>query len=243
MLLPRVILFDLDDTIITEGGRASILLEIAEELTDSLSLENTIYVADQLEGALENFWASSADARAARLGVSQWSIRHARQTVIEDVFRELSFCDVRTKATVFCDRFSERRSTGTRIYSGARETTEILKEAGVALALVTNGAADIQRAKIKRFSLAPLFDHIQIEGEHGFGKPDEQAYLHAMSALGVNADDTWMVGDNLEWEVAAPQRLNIKAIWHDHRGMGIAASSTVRPDRIIRQLPELFHDI
>ena len=81
------------------------------------------------------------------------------------------------------------------------------------LALVTNGGAEGQRAKIERFSIAPLFNHIQIEGEHEFGKPDERAYLHAMNALGVEPHETWMVGDNLEWEVAAPQRLGIFAIW------------------------------
>ena len=36
-----------------------------------------------------------------------------------------------------------------------------------------------------------------------------------MEALGVTAPETWMIGDNLEWEVVAPQRLGIYAIWID----------------------------
>ena len=71
--------------------------------------------------------------------------------------------------------------------------------------------------------LTHRFDHIQIEGEHGFGKPEERAYLHAMQALGVAAPETWMVGDNLEWEVVAPQRLGIYAIWIDVHGDGLPA--------------------
>jgi putative hydrolase of the HAD superfamily len=128
----------------------------------------------------------------------------------------------------------------TDFFPGARETIEMLKARGVLLALVTNGGSATQRAKIERFSLAPLFDHIQIEGEHDFGKPDESAYLHAMSVLGVEAHETWMVGDNLEWEVAAPQRLGIFAIWHDGFGKGLPKGSTVRPDRIIRAISELI---
>ena len=108
------------------------------------------------------------------------------------------------------------------------------------MALVTNGGSITQRAKIERFSLKPLFDHIQIEGEHDFGKPDERAYLHAMAALGVQAHETWMVGDNLEWEVAAPQRLGIFAVWHDGFGRGLPLGTNVRPDRIIRALSELL---
>ena len=108
------------------------------------------------------------------------------------------------------------------------------------LALVTNGQSDTQRAKVERFDLARRFDHIQIEGEHGFGKPEARAYTHAMRALGVEAHETWMVGDNLEWEVVAPQRLGIFAIWHDHLGDGLPEGSTIKPDRIIRSITELL---
>ncbi len=51
--------------------------------------------------------------------------------------------------------------------------------------------------------------------------------------------ETWMIGDNLEWEVEAPQRLGIYAIWMDVHGDGLPEGSTVKPDRIIRSLTEL----
>ena len=97
-----------------------------------------------------------------------------------------------------------------------------------------------QSAAELRRGFAHRFDHIQIEGEHGFGKPEERAYLHAMQTLGVTASETWMIGDNLEWEVVAPQRLGIYAIWIDVHGDGLPADSTVKPDRIIRSLTELL---
>ena len=57
-----------------------------------------------------------------------------------------------------------------------------------------------------------------------------------MEALEVKHDETWMVADNLEWEVAAPQQLGIFAIWHDALGRGLPQGTTIRPDRIIRSL-------
>jgi hypothetical protein len=75
--------------------------------------------------------------------------------------------------------------------------------------------------------------------EHGFGKPEERAYNHAMEVLGVGPEETWMVGDNLEWEIVAPQQLGIYAIWHDGYGVGLPRNSPIRPDRIIRRLSEL----
>src|SRR5262249_36467766 len=138
------------------------------------------------------------------------------------------------------DRFTTYREEEMFVFPGAHEAIDRLKILGVKLALVTNGAADMQRAKVERFALTHRFDHIQIEGEHGFGKPEERAYLHAMDALGVTAAETWMVGDNLEWEVVTPQRLGIYAIWIDVHGEGLPAGSTIRPDRIIRSLTELL---
>ena len=57
---------------------------------------------------------------------------------------------------------------------------------------------------------------------------------------GVGPDETWMVGDNLEWEIVAPQRLGIYAIWYDGYGAGLPADSPIKPDRVIRSLPELL---
>jgi putative hydrolase of the HAD superfamily len=49
-----------------------------------------------------------------------------------------------------------------------------------------------------------------------------------------------MVGDNLEWEIVAPQRLGIYAIWHDGYGVGLPSDCPIRPDRIICRLSELL---
>jgi putative hydrolase of the HAD superfamily len=143
-------------------------------------------------------------------------------------------------AVRLADRFHAYREEEMFVFPGAHDAIDALRAHGVKLALVTNGAAGPQRAKVERFALTHRFDHIQIEGEHGFGKPEERAYLHAMQALGVTAPETWMVGDNLEWEVEAPQRLGIYAIWIDVHGEGLPADSGIRPDRIIRSLTELL---
>ena len=65
---------------------------------------------------------------------------------------------------------------------------------------------------------------------------------HALAQLSAQPAETWMIGDHLEWEVAAPQRLGIHSIWVDVAGAGVPEGSPVRPDRIIRALPELLID-
>lgn len=239
MPLPQAILFDLDDTIITEGERYPILLQVASEFAHSLPGHDLLALADELEIELEHFWSDPDKARQARLS-SRGGIREARLHVIAETFCRRGIPDAHGLAAIFTSRYTELRAVGAREFDGARHTLETLRNTGVRLALVTNGAGDIQRAKLERFSLATLFDHIQIEGEHTFGKPDLRAYSHALDALGTDPAGAWMVGDNLEWEVAAPQRLGIYAIWHDHLGRGLPSNANVKPDRIIRHLPELL---
>lgn len=239
--LPRAILFDLDDTLISLGRRPQLLAEVAEAFAADLTPPGPAEVTEALERAFHAYWADPErhragrmDLTAARLGIVQETFAHLRPHA-PGLTPEV--------ARAFAARFDAYREEQIRFFPGALEAIDELKRRGVKLALVTNGAAAVQRQKIERFDLAHRFDHIQIEGEAGFGKPEEMAYLHAMATLGVTAAETWMVGDNLEWEVAAPQRLGIYAIWHDHLGTGLPEDSPVIPDRIVRSIAELTADL
>jgi len=51
--------------------------------------------------------------------------------------------------------------------------------------------------------------------------------------------ETWMVGDNLEWDVSGAQAVGIYGIWLDKHLHGLPHAATARPDRIIRSIAEL----
>ncbi len=239
--LPRAILFDLDDTILAAFGQSAgqwqrVVADFAEHL-DPHPPEDVIAA---IQAYSKYLWADAARHKDWRHRIGE-----ARRHIVASAFVELAaarghrppppeICDA------IADRFNDLHEAELRMFPGAHETLDRLKEQGVRLALVTNGAAVPQRKKVVRFALEHRFDHIQIEGEHGFGKPETQAYRHALASLGVGAHETWMVGDNLEWEVVAPQLLGIYAIWYDGYGVGLPHDSPIRPDRIIRRLPELL---
>jgi putative hydrolase of the HAD superfamily len=235
--LPRAMLIDMDDTILSAYARPDIAWNnVAIEFAGELAPLSPQQVAAAVVDSGRRFW------KTAKAG---WRLRlaEARHEVVRGGFATLAAAGHTLPmelAIRLADRFTAYREEEMFVFPGAHDAIDALKALGVKLALVTNGAAIDQRAKIERFALADRFDHIQIEGEHGFGKPEERAYLHAMEALGVTARETWMVGDNLEWEVEAPQRLGIYAIWIDVHGEGLPADSAIRPDRIIRSLTELL---
>jgi putative hydrolase of the HAD superfamily len=137
------------------------------------------------------------------------------------------------------DTYHALRDDAIKPFDDAVPTVQWLRAQGCRLALLTNGGSKGQRFKIDRFDLARLFDAILIEGEVGFGKPDPRIYSQALAALDVPAADAWMVGDNLEWDVAGPQREGITGIWIDARLTGVPNGHAVRPDRIINRLADL----
>lgn len=235
--LPRAMLIDMDDTILSAYGRPEIAWnQIAAEFKGEFGPLSSQQVAAAVLTSARSFWSAAG---------AEWRLKleEARRIVVRDAFAALAANGPTLRAelaTRIADRFTAYREDEMFIFPGAHDAIDALRAFGVRLALVTNGAADTQRAKVERFELAHRFHHIQIEGEHGFGKPEERAYMHAMEALGVTAADTWMIGDNLEWEVEVPQKLGIYAIWMDVHGDGLPPGSTVKPDRIIRSLGELL---
>jgi putative hydrolase of the HAD superfamily len=236
--LPRAILFDLDDTLLRAYARADLAWErVTGELAEQLAPHDPAEIAARIQAEASVFWADPERHRIWRQRLVE-----SRRRIVVRAFESLAADGPAPSAEVavrVADRFSALREAEMSLHPGARETLDSLRALGVRLGLLTNGAGAPQRAKLERFDLERRFDHVQIEGEHGFGKPEPRAYLHALQRLSVTAADVWVVGDNLEWEVAAPQRLGIHAIWFDGEGRGLPPESGVRPDRTIRRLREL----
>src|SRR5262245_60584853 len=108
-------------------------------------------------------------------------------------------------AACIADDYAAHRWKRMELFPEVHDTLGRLRQLSLPLALVTNGDRGQQRRKIEQFDLARFFDVILIEGEFGAGKPEDRVYRHVLDALGIWASEAWMVGDNLEWDVAGPQ--------------------------------------
>ena len=232
--LPRAVLLDLDDTILDDTGSvSSSWLEACRAHRTELGALDPITAYVAIERVREWYWSDPERHRAGRLDLAA-----ARREVAQLALKDVGLDDESLGGKIG-DTYHELRDTLIRPFDEAIDTVEWLRSSGCRLALLTNGSARMQRSKIERFGLAAHFDAILIEGEVGFGKPDPRVYKRALDVLAVAPGDTWMVGDNLEWDVAEPQRQGIYGIWIDIRGSGLPQGHRVRPDRIIRRLSEL----
>ena len=233
--LPRAMLFDLDGTILDwqtgmdEHWRAA--CEIGCEQLGGIELDPLL---SKIRERRDWFWADSERARIGRLDLDQASV---------DIV-QLALTDLGAESDGVADAIAKdyrgRRFEALAPYPGAIETLEALRSRGMPLALITNGGSFTQRRSIERFDLARFFECIVVEGEFGCGKPDERVFHHALSAVTCDPGDAWMIGDNLEADIATPVRLGMHAIWVDEMGDGLPADTAVAPHRTIRAIRELL---
>jgi putative hydrolase of the HAD superfamily len=232
--LPRAVLLDLDDTILDDSGSiSSCWLEACRAHASAMGALDPVVVYDAIERVREWYWADPERHRVGRLDLAA-----ARRDVALIALKEVGLDDAALAGRIG-DTYHVLRDGRLQPFADAIETVAWLRKSGCRLALLTNGSAAMQRDKINRFSLSDLFDLILIEGEVGYGKPDPRVYARALDTFHVAPIDAWMVGDNLEWDVAQPQRLGIYGIWVDAGGSGLPPGSPVQPDRIIRRLSDL----
>ena len=236
-MLPTAIFFDLDDTIISyDAGAVPLWQEVCEAYCRQTGELPAQQVFETVIRVSKWYWSDQERHRLGRLNLAR-----ARRDVVTRAFQELGNNDF-DGAYQIADAFSARRNESIVIFPGAVETLAYLRQRGVRLALLTNGAAHVQNAKIERFHLRPYFETILVEGEVGFGKPDARIYRLALARLDLAPQAVWMVGDNLEWDVAGPQALGIYGIWNDWRKKGLPENCGVTPDRIIHSISELMID-
>ena len=235
MKLPKALLLDLDDTILDYYSDPDLAwLQLCREFAGSLGDVPAKELQAAVLQARDWYWSDMERARLGRLHMLQ-----ARRDIL---LRALAAFNVPDSPLItrMGERYNKIRDEAMRPFPGAIATLRRLQETDLRLGLLTNGSAEMQRAKIERFSVAEFFDHIQIEGEFGIGKPDERAFRHALNSLGAEPSEAWMVGDNLEFDIRGAQQVGIYTVWVDTQGRGLPDGIAVRPDKVIGSLSDLI---
>lgn len=124
------------------------------------------------------------------------------------------------------------------------ETFEVLDQlkSKYQLLLLTNGSPDLQKEKLAGVpELASYFDHIVISGEFGQGKPAGAIFEHAMSLLGIRADEGVMIGDKLTTDILGSNTVGMRNMWINRHGL--QRTDEIVPAHEITNLREIQHVI
>jgi putative hydrolase of the HAD superfamily len=229
----RALLVDLDDTLLDYSGGVEACWEAACAACGPAAGVDPAALGPAIAESRRWFWSDPERHRRERVDMPR-----AWRRIVEHALGGLGV-GADGLAHAIAEDFAARRRAAWTLFPDAVACLQRLRARGVPLALVTNGDARQQRHKIERHGLAPFFDAILIEGEFGTGKPDESVYRHVLARLGAAPREAAMVGDHLEFDVGAPQRLGLTGVWLDRERRGVPAETAVRPDRVIHTLADL----
>jgi putative hydrolase of the HAD superfamily len=230
----RALLLDLDDTILDDrAGFEEAWEHVVDLLVEGQPGLERAAVREEADRVSVWWWSDPDRHRRGRLDLAA-----ARGEILAEVLVRLGRPDPEL-ARAAGRAHQALRDRHQRFLPGAAAALERLRARVPALALVTNGAADAQRAKVERFGLARHFDHIQIEGEFGAGKPEPAVFEHVLERLGVAAEDCLMAGDNFEADVLGAQTVGIDAVWMEVRRRAPPPPRAIRPYWTAGSLEEL----
>jgi putative hydrolase of the HAD superfamily len=97
------------------------------------------------------------------------------------------------------------------------------------MALVTNGAACLQREKLSASGLSERFEVVVVSADLGVAKPDSAVFEHALSGLGAERDHAVMVGDSIAKDVDGALGAGLDAVWVNRNGRSAPPD---RPDLV-----------
>lgn len=111
--------------------------------------------------------------------------------------------------------FGRRYSLDPRVAAAlARARTE-----GLRVAVVSNGDAARQRAKVEAMVLADLVDAVVISGELGVRKPDPRIFAAAARAAGTDLTGAmWVLGDDPVADLQGARSIGAAAVWVNRAG-------------------------
>lgn len=131
---------------------------------------------------------------------------------------------------------------GRQLYPDTVTTLAWAREAGYKLGLVTNRwfGRTLLDGELAACALGRVFDAVLVSCDVGWLKPHPEIFYAALSALGVEADQTVMVGDSLRADIAGAKMLGMRAVWkRNGRRHQQTPDTTIRPDAMIDDLWEL----
>jgi putative hydrolase of the HAD superfamily len=252
----RALLFDLDDTLaVDELVSHETFAHTAAVASERFGVEpsafarNAMAMARKLwsEGecrpycrsigisAFECLWGGFTGETPELLALRRWAFSYRREVFALALANQRP--DHPAEAPeVLSAEFAATRRARQRLLPGARELIESLSSTHE-LALLTNGAPDLQREKIAATGLGRFFKAIAVSGEHGVGKPDPGIFHRLLFELGVSPGEALMVGNSLERDIAGARNAGIRSIWI--RVTGSEEHADVTPDHTITSLSEI----
>jgi putative hydrolase of the HAD superfamily len=129
---------------------------------------------------------------------------------------ELTFWDMGIDTSLVPPGISEdylvHMATRNNLFPHTREILGYLS-AKYSLSIITNGFPDVQYNKLKSTDLSNFFSGVFTSEGVGHRKPDVNIFLHALQSIGAKAEESLMIGDGLDVDIAGARNAGIDQVF------------------------------
>ncbi len=199
----KVVLFDLDDTLVDqEGASRTALLGWLPEL----GLDH-----DDPE-ELVRAWGGIAEEAYGRYQRREITFQEQRRVRVREFLGADATDD---EADELFSGYLSRYEQAWTAFDDAVPALRRVRDAGLVVALLTNGDSAHQRLKLDRTGLAAHLDVVVASDDLPAGKPDPRAYAATCEVLGVAPADVLMVGNDVEKDYQGPLDAGLGAVLLD----------------------------
>ena len=252
---PKAILFDLDDTLVVEVAAAeAAFLATCELAREKHGLDPKALHRTLRKRAREIWHDSPTHPYCRMIGVSSWEGMWGRFQGDDPDLQKLgkwvpnyrreawtaALADFGVNDPILAGIMAEDFPKERRLRHQRFPDVDVCLNAlygKIPLALITNGASDLQREKIIGAGLKSYFDPIVVAGDLRSMKPDPAIFLFTLEKLQLKPQDTMMIGDSAERDVVGAQKLGIYAIWLNRNSA--PCPPDIHPDEEIQSLDAL----
>jgi YjjG family noncanonical pyrimidine nucleotidase len=201
---PRVVLFDLDDTLFDHASAARAALRGVHDA-------HTRFAMRPFE-TFESEHAECLEDLHRRVIAGEMTVDEAR---IERFRRLFAAAGVRA-----ADDLLQQTAMGyRRTYldargpiDGARDLLAALKPR-VRIGIVSNNILDEQQGKLRHCGLDPFIDALVVSEDTGVSKPDPAIFRIALDRLDAREHEAVMVGDSWAADIEGAHAAGIRAVW------------------------------
>jgi putative hydrolase of the HAD superfamily len=252
----RAVLFDLDNTLLLEDEATRSAIREVSGLARARGVDPAV-LATAAPRIAERLWTASplfgwADRMGIWWGEGLWGEFVGEAPELGALraflpgFRRGVWRGALAAAGMVDDALADRLAGEFRSRRRARQPMDPEAEVVLgdlardhALALVTNGAPDVQREKLAGTSLARHFRAVAISVEVGVAKPDPRIFELALERIGVVPAEAVMVGDSLRRDIAGARAAGLRAVWIDRHLGDEGGGPLPEPDARIERLSEV----
>lgn len=201
----RCILFDLDHTLFDFEASKEVAFS---NVVASLGISEASAVsrlAAQFHDVERPLWKGLESGE-----LTLASLNHRRWQGLLDVADLEAEADAATLGAAYL--FELGRNGG--FFPGARDVLETL-HGDFLLGMITNGYAEVQRARMEHFDFGHLFGPVVISSEIGVAKPDRRFFDVARAQVSddITNDEILVVGDSLSSDMAGAVGYGLDAVW------------------------------